>query len=81
MTFKGSPVHQGDKSDDSEDLVMLICAKDDVRCHAEELGIKLSEDQLDESMEWLRRKGTDLLMDDFWQVLEVAINEVKDESK
>ena len=46
MTFKGSPVHQGD-----------------------------------ESMEWLRRKGTDLLMDDFWQVLEVAINEVKEESK
>jgi len=50
MKYKGIELRQGLVSDDKEDTIMLICAKDDIRGYADEHKIKLTDDQMNKKL-------------------------------
>jgi hypothetical protein len=79
MEFDGKRLNQGSFSKDREEMVMLILSKDDIRGYAEERDIKLSEKDVDDVMNMIARKGIDLIMEDFWQVVEVFVDKKVDE--
>ena len=76
MKYKGMELRQGLVSDDKEDTIMLICAKDDIRGYAEEHEIKLTKKQIEYIFQRLVRKGSDYVMDQFWSVIECEIDSV-----
>jgi len=77
MKYKGIELRQGLVSDDKEDTIMLICAKDDIRGYADEHKIKLTDDQIEYIFQRLVRKGSDYVMEQFWSVIECEIDSVK----
>ena len=74
-------LRQGLVSDDKEDTIMLICAKDDIRGYAEEHETKLTEDQIEDIFQRLVHKGSDYVMEQFWSVIECEIDNVKYEEE
>ena len=81
MKYKGIELRQGLVSDDKEDTIMLICAKDDIRAYAEEHEIKLTKKQIEHIFQRLVRKGSDYVMEQFWSVIECEIDNVMYEVK
>ena len=81
MKYKGIELRQGLVSDDKEDTIMLICAKDDIRGYAKEHETKLTEDQIEYIFQRLVRKGSDYVMEQFWSVIECEIDNVKYEEE
>ena len=81
MKYKGIELRQGSVSDDKEDTIILICAKDDIRGYAEEHDIKLTKKQIEYIFQRLVRKGSDYVMEQFWSVNECEIDNVMYEVK
>jgi len=81
MKYKGIELRQGSVSDDKEDTIILICAKDDIRGYAEEHDIKLTKKQIEYIFQRLVRKGSDYVMEQFWSVIECEIDNVMYEVK
>ena len=77
MKYKGIELRQGLVSDDKEDTIILICAKDDIRGYAEEHDIKLTKKQIEYIFQRLVRKGSDYVMEQFWSVIECEIDNLK----
>jgi len=73
MKCKGVELHQGTVSDDHEETIMLICAKDDIRGYAEDHKTKLTEKQVEHIFQRLVHKGSDYVMEQFWSVLECQV--------
>ena len=76
--FEEGELRQGSFSKNREEMIMLILSKDDIRDHAEDNDIELSEKDVDDVMNMIARKGTDLIMEDFWQVVEVFVDKKVD---
>lgn len=76
--FEVGELRQGSFSKNREEMIMLILSKDDIRDHAEDNDIELSEKDVDDVMNMIARKGTDLIMEDFWQVVEVFVDKKVD---
>jgi len=76
MKYKGIELRQGLVSDDKEDTIMLICAKDDIRDYAKEHETKLTEAQIEHIFRRLVHKGSDYVMEQFWSVIECEIDNV-----
>ena len=76
--FEVGELHQGSFSKNREEMIMLILSKDDIRDHAEDNDIELSEKDVDDVMNMIARKGTDLIMEDFWQIVEVFVDKKVD---
>jgi hypothetical protein len=81
MKYKGIELRQGTVSDDKEDTIILICAKDDIRGYAEEHDIKLTKKQIEHIFQRLVRKGSDYVMEQFWSVIECEVDNVMYEVK
>ena len=81
MKYKGIELRQGLVSDDKEDTIILICAKDDIRGYAEEHDIKLTKKQIEHIFQRLVRKGSDYVMEQFWSVIECEVDNVMYEVK
>ena len=81
MKYKGIELRQGLVSDDNEDTIILICAKDDIRGYAEEHEIKLTKEQIEHIFQRLVRKGSDYVMEQFWDVIVCEIDIVKAEER
>ena len=81
MIYKGIELRQGSVSDDKEDTIVLICAKDDIRGYAEEYDIKLTKNQIEYIFQRLARKGSDYVMEQFWTVIECEIDNLKVEER
>ena len=81
MKYKGIELRQGLVSDDKEDTIMLICAKDDIRGYAEDHEIKLTKKEIEHIFQRLVRKGSDYVMEQFWAVIECEIDNVKYEAR
>ena len=81
MKYKGIELRQGLVSDDKEDTIILICAKDDIRGYAEDHEIKLTKKEIEHIFQRLVRKGSDYVMEQFWSVIECEIDNVMYEVK
>lgn len=58
---------------------ILSISYDDIRIKAEEMGIDLTEGQMEEIFD--RFDANDVMMESFWLLLEEMINEKADEEK
>jgi hypothetical protein len=66
-------------SKDREECILLIGSKDDIRGHAKDNNIKLTEDQIDEIMSNIHHKCDNYVMEGFWDCLYDSVDEIANE--
>ena len=77
MEIKNSDVfHQGEFSNNREEVVLLILSKDDIRGYAEENDIKITETQVDDVMKLIARSGDNFYMEGFWDAVRYGVEEI-----
>lgn len=80
MEIKTSGVfHQGEFSNNREEVVLLILSKDDIRGYAEENNIKITEAQVNDVMRLISRRGDNFYMEGFWDAVRFGVEEITGE--
>lgn len=75
-------INQGQVSEDDEECILLVLSKDDIRSVINPETFKesgLYEKMVQKVFDLVVKQGTDMLMDDFWSVIDQCIESVKED--
>ena len=73
-------LRQGSELREDKEFIVLVCDIDDITQRAKENNQVLSDSESKQVYELARNKLTDLLMNDFWEGIDVVLDELKKSS-
>ena len=70
-------LHQGSELEKGQSFIVVVCDKEDIQERAKSNEKPLTKKQLDLVYEYLKRKMSDIIMEDFWLSIDAGLDQLK----